>query len=497
MATDTRELKVVINLDDNVTGKMPNVTASIFKAELALEGLRAAANAVVFGFNKLADAGKWALGNAAALEQNRIAFETMLGSGEEAGKMLKSLSDFARKTPFDLPQVVEGSRRLLAYNIAGQDILPTFKMLGDIASGVGTEKLPQLILAFGQVKAATRLTGMELRQFSEAGVRLLKALSDQAGISSKEMVEKISAGEVSFQQVQEALAGMTSEGGIFFNLMEKQATTYSGTIQNLKDNFIRLGNTIMGITEQGEIVKGSFFEALINLAKGLLSAVDGLNARFGGAGGLGERLMAIVNVFVAEVKPAFDEMIAALQQMIIELGGAGLNWGELAKILIKDVALSIKLVFEVLTVLFKTIAANKDLIISIANAFIEVAKAVIKVKEAIESLGSKISSFDFERFNMAKQLGAMNELLWGPMPNKQHGGVIPGSFNQVVPALLHGGERVIPRTGVDVGGGSPSSVTVNFNGPVGVRSDDDLTMIVKMVQKAINKENSLVYQGAL
>jgi len=123
------------------------------------------------------------------MEQSRIAFETMLGSADLAGKKLKELSDFAVKTPFDLPQVIEGAKRLLAYNVEAEKLIPTFKMLGDIASGVGREKLPQLILAFGQVKAATKLTGAELRQFSEAGVPLLQALVDQANEAGGALVK--------------------------------------------------------------------------------------------------------------------------------------------------------------------------------------------------------------------------------------------------------------------------------------------------------------------
>ena len=114
--------------------------------------------------------GKAMVDQAATMEQNRIAFETFLGSGKKAGDLLKQLSDFAAKTPFDLPQVVEGSKRLLAFGVSGEQIIPTFKTLGDIASGVGRDKLPDLIHAFGQVAAGTKLSGRELNEFTMAGV---------------------------------------------------------------------------------------------------------------------------------------------------------------------------------------------------------------------------------------------------------------------------------------------------------------------------------------
>ncbi len=95
---------------------------------------------------------KAAVANAASYEQNRIAFfEWMLGSADKARGLLKQVSDFARKNPFELPQIVEGTKSLLAYKIAQKEVIPNFKMLGDIISGVGTETLPQLITAFGPV----------------------------------------------------------------------------------------------------------------------------------------------------------------------------------------------------------------------------------------------------------------------------------------------------------------------------------------------------------
>ena len=47
--------------------------------------------------------------------------------------------------------------------------------------GVGRDKFPNLILAFGQVATATRLRGQEVRQFTEAGVPILEALGAQLG----------------------------------------------------------------------------------------------------------------------------------------------------------------------------------------------------------------------------------------------------------------------------------------------------------------------------
>jgi hypothetical protein len=80
----------------------------------------------------------------------------------------------------------------------------------------------------------------------------------------------------------------------------------------------------------------------------------------------------------------------------------------------------------------------------------------------------------------------------------QHGGVIPGAFNQPVPAILHGGERIVPRTGVDVnpgrsGGSNGGPVNVIIEGDV--NSIDTLDRIVEAVKSAIGRDNELAQLG--
>lgn len=181
---------------------------------------------------------------AADFEQSQVAFTTMLGSAEKASKMLKDITDMAMKTPFQLKDIEVGAKQLLAYGISADGVLKDLTMLGDIASGVGMDKLPNLIMAFGQVNAATRLTGMELRQFTEAGVPLLEMLSKQLKKPVRDIQDMVSAGEVGFDDVRKALASLTGEGGKFFNLMEKQSKTTAGQISNFKDNVDKLLRTL-------------------------------------------------------------------------------------------------------------------------------------------------------------------------------------------------------------------------------------------------------------
>jgi tape measure domain-containing protein len=249
-------------------------TAATNVANIGMKVVKFGAAAATAFYGAATAAGFFAVKSAGDFQQARIAFETMLGSAEKAGKLLQQVSDFAAKTPFELPQVVEGAKKLLAYNIEAEKIIPTFNSLGNIAAGVGKDKLPQLIMAFGQVKAATRLTGMELRQFTEAGVPLLDILAKQMGKTTAEMVEMISDGKVGFPEVEKAIFGMSAEGGKFFNLMERQSKTFDGVMSNLRDNIGRVARNVIGLTDTGEVVKGGFFDKLSTAASNLLMWFD-------------------------------------------------------------------------------------------------------------------------------------------------------------------------------------------------------------------------------
>lgn len=234
-------VKVIIDAVDNATKTIGGVGKSMGDLGLDMKKTLAVGAALGAGTTLLS---KEFINQAGALEQNQIAFETMLGSAEQASKMLADIRTFAKKTPFNLTELVEGSKRLLAYNVEAEKLIPTMDVLGNITAGVGREKLPQLILAFGQVKAATKLTGAELRQFSEAGVPLLQVLADQAGVTAGEMMEMVSDGAVSFEMVEKALGSMTEEGGKFHNLMQKQSGTTLGKVSNMEDAMQQLSTTL-------------------------------------------------------------------------------------------------------------------------------------------------------------------------------------------------------------------------------------------------------------
>ena len=90
--------------------------------------------------------GAKAVSLASDFEQTLIAFNTFLGSAEKANTLLGELDKFANFTPFTNEEVILGARRLAAYEIEADKLVPTLGVLGDLAAGVGKDKLPNLRL---------------------------------------------------------------------------------------------------------------------------------------------------------------------------------------------------------------------------------------------------------------------------------------------------------------------------------------------------------------
>lgn len=262
---------------------------------------------------------------AADMEQTRIAFNTMLGSVEEGGKLMEDVFEFARQTPFEVKGVIQATKQLLAYGITQEEVLKDLESLGNIAAGVGRDKLPNLILAFGQVRAAGRLTGQELRQFTEAGVPILEELAKQLDTTTSNIKDMVSAGEVSFDDVRTALENLSGEGGRFENLMGKQMDSTEGKFSNVRDAIFQMQLAL------GEFLLPVVSEFATVLLDEVLPSIEPLIPALGEnmANALGEMLKNLVPMI-----PSFIE----LSEKMIELMPTAIKllevFGEIAPTLI-------------------------------------------------------------------------------------------------------------------------------------------------------------------
>ena len=123
------------------------------------------------------------------LQTAQIGFATMLGSAEKAQKFLEDMADFAVKTPFEYPELLEASKRMLAYGFAAEEVLPTLRAVGDASAalGSGSVGIDRITLALGQIRAKGKLSAEEMRQLTEAGVPAWHILAEAMGTTVPEL----------------------------------------------------------------------------------------------------------------------------------------------------------------------------------------------------------------------------------------------------------------------------------------------------------------------
>ena len=172
--------------------------------------------------------------------ENYIAnFEVLLGSADNALAHVEDLKKFAASTPFEMNDLAEASKTLLAFGTDASKTMPVMKQLGDVSLG-NKEKFQSLALVYGQVSSQGKMMGQDLLQMINAGFNPLLEISKHTGESMESLKDKMSKGQIGIEELDQALQWATEDGGQFAGGMEKASKTMTGMISTLKDNAMAL-----------------------------------------------------------------------------------------------------------------------------------------------------------------------------------------------------------------------------------------------------------------
>lgn len=180
----------------------------------------------------------------AALEQSKVAFTTMLGSAQKAGKYLDELQQFAAHTPFEFAELQDAARRMMAFGFEAKRVIPMLTDIGDAAAGLGlgADGVNRITLALGQMQAKSRVSAQEMMQLTEAGIPAWRYLAEAMGKTTSQVMKLSEQGLIpAGDAIQYILAGMREDFG---GLMAEQAKTANGQISNLKDELYALGGSL-------------------------------------------------------------------------------------------------------------------------------------------------------------------------------------------------------------------------------------------------------------
>lgn len=236
----------------------------------------------------------------AEFELQRVALGAIIKDGYEASKMFEQIKAAAVKSPFEIKDLVSYTKQLAAYKFETKDLFDTTMQLADISAGLGVG-MERLVLAFGQIRATGYLRAAEVRQLTEAGIPIVEELAEKLSavrgelVSAGDVMQMISERAISFGMVKEVFDDMTSAGGTFYKMQEKQAETLAGQWRNLKDTL-----SIM----YDEIGRSSFVQRLlqgfIDSTKTLASNWDNVVRVISSVGaGLSVYVVAMKNATIA------------------------------------------------------------------------------------------------------------------------------------------------------------------------------------------------------
>lgn len=213
------------------------VVRLVVDATSYVEGLdRASARLLYFAGYVAEQVGRSAITLAADFERLSIAFEVMTGSAELGLKVLNDITKLAIESPFTSGELIAAGKQVKAFGFDTQDMIPILSRLGDVSVATGTD-INRIILAFGQVRTTGRLMGQELRQFTNAGIPILEYLAKVMGVATSAVPQLVRQGRVGFADVAEAFNRMTSDGGLFFGMMERtNLETVWGRWQNVLES---------------------------------------------------------------------------------------------------------------------------------------------------------------------------------------------------------------------------------------------------------------------
>ena len=181
------------------------------------------------------------------LELQQKSLEVIIGSAGQAQELFTSIKGLSQMSPYTFQDMLKSTRQLAAFGVETKDLYGTMKSLSDLGAGLNVD-VQRLILAYGHVKSAGVLSGIQRRQFETAGINITGEIAklyneryERAGsderVTNADIFKKITKREISFKDVEDAINRLTGPGGKFFDMQLRQYETLGGKLRNLRNNY--------------------------------------------------------------------------------------------------------------------------------------------------------------------------------------------------------------------------------------------------------------------
>jgi tape measure domain-containing protein len=235
---------------------------------------------------------------ASDLETLQTSFISLAGGAEQAGALMNELNEFTAKTPFQIEQVGNAARQLIASGTGIEDVNTQLQFLGDIAATSGSS-IEEIAAIFSKVNAKGKVELENLNQLAERGIPIFTALSEATGLPA----DALGAGAVSVEQFNEVLSSFAKEGGFAAGAMERLSETAAGKLSTALDNLKLAG---------AELVK-----SLMPVLKDVIDRVTQIAQRFANLDDHQKKMILTVGLVVAAIGPLVTVIMSMSQAFVM------------------------------------------------------------------------------------------------------------------------------------------------------------------------------------
>ena len=198
---------------------------------------------------------------AGRMETLQLQLEAFTGGAQGARNAFAQFADLASKSPFNLEQVAEAGKIMMAFGLSANEAVNATRQLATAAAATGGN-INLLARNLGQIAAQGQAYTRDLTQFAIQGIPIWGEMSKVTGKSVQELKAMATEGQIGFDIVSRALQNLTGEGTAFAQIAERMQETFAGrmarieaSINKLALSFVNTFNTID--RSLGGIVSGS------------------------------------------------------------------------------------------------------------------------------------------------------------------------------------------------------------------------------------------------
>lgn len=304
------------DLDENLKDSQKKVNSFASKISTSLgKGLTTVLSGTVAGISAVTSAvGAGVVAGIkynATIEQYATSFEVMTGSAEKATEVVEKLKKIGAETPFEMTDLADTTQLLMNYGLTADDAISKMQMLGDISQG-SADKMNRIAMAYGQMSSAGKVQLEDVKQMIEAGFNPLQEIAESTGESMESLYDRISKGTISVDEITASMERSTSEGGKYFQSMEKQSQTVNGQLSTLKDNATQL----LGSLSEG-VSKSLATEILPSINEALSELQNAFET--GGFDALSQKLGTVVSNLLVGLVQKLPQLVQMGSQILQNL----------------------------------------------------------------------------------------------------------------------------------------------------------------------------------